>query len=220
MGAHSTPLVLAIAGGTGAGKTTIVRALTKRIGTSEVVVLDQDSYYKGQTQILEPVDADNFDHPARIDHDLLLEQLDALMRGQPIQKPRYDFATHSRLAQTDYIQGAKTIVIEGLFAYWDLRIRSRSHCNIFVDAGADLRLIRRLQRDLKERSRTMEGILEQYLNTVRPMHTKHIEPLKELADVIIRNEETIETGIDELLSFLRRNSTKSGEAFISRGTGS
>ena len=220
MRAHPTPLVLAIAGGTGAGKTAIVRALTKRIGTSEIVVLDQDSYYKGQTEVLDPVDADNFDHPARIDHDLLLEQLDALLRWQPIQKPRYDFATHSRLDQTDRIEGANTIVIEGLFAYWDPRIRSRSHCNIFVDAGADLRLIRRLQRDLKERSRTTEGILEQYLATVRPMHTKHVEPLKELADVIISNEEDIETGIDQLVSFLSLQAGTKSAARISRGTSS
>jgi uridine kinase len=181
-----SPLVIGIGGGTGSGKTTVARVLCERCTSLGVSLIDLDSYYHDRSHLsIEERANVNYDEPYAIDYDLLLSHLNRLLCGQAIQKPRYLFSTHTRSPQFDVVKPTPIIIVEGLFALWEPRICSLMSLKIYVDANPDLRFIRRLQRDLVERGRTVESVVEQYLQTVRPMHHRYVERTRMHADVVV-----------------------------------
>lgn len=181
-----SPFVVGIAGGSGSGKSTIARALTEALGPSKVVLIEQDAYYRDQSHLSPQARADvNFDHPDAIDLELLGAHVDALVRGEAIDKPRYDFAQHVRGAEVDRVVPRPVVLVEGILVLADRALRRRMDLKIFVDTDADIRLIRRIGRDIEDRGRTFPQVREQYYATVRPMHLAFVEPSKRHADVII-----------------------------------
>jgi uridine kinase len=181
-------LIIGITGGTGSGKTMLARGIGARLAARGVALLDQDSYYQDQSHLALPErEAVNYDEPAAIDHDLLFEHLRELLAGRTIVKPIYCFASHTRSGKGEIIAPKAIIVVEGLFALWDPRIRSLMALKVFVHADADIRFIRRLQRDVLERGRSVQSVVEQYLHTVRPMHRFYVEPTRRYADVVVNN---------------------------------
>jgi uridine kinase len=182
------PLLIGIAGGTGSGKSTLAADLLSRYAREGSCLLEQDSYYRDRSHLNEAErDAINYDEPEAIEHDLLLEQVKNLLSGKAIEKPVYCFKTHTRTHEVLVVNSSRVIVLEGLFALWDPRMRLLMDLKIYVDAAADLRLLRRARRDVSERGRTINSVSEQYLNTVRPMHELHIEPTKAYADLVVEN---------------------------------
>lgn len=194
------PFLIGVGGGSGSGKSTVAHTLC-RWYEPDSVLLPQDCYYRDRPGLApEQRQSVNYDEPDAIDHALLLEHIRRLARGETIQRPRYDFAHHRRAAGADAVAADGLIVIEGLFAWWDDAIRSALDLRIFVDAQPDVRLIRRLTRDMRERGRTAESIIGQYLRTVRPMHAAWIEPARQQAHLVIENSGSME---DLLLSLHR-----------------
>ncbi|WP_045233607.1 uridine kinase [Deinococcus pimensis] len=196
--------VIGVAGGSGSGKTTVTRRVLETVGASGAAVLNQDNYYRDQSDI--PFDArlgTNYDHPAAFDWDLLLEHLDALTSHVPVEMPTYDFTQHTRAAVTQRVVPAPVIVLEGFFALYDARVREKMHLKVFVDADADVRFIRRLLRDTQERGRSAESVIHQYLEYVRPMHLQFVEPTKRYADVIIPHGGMNEPALDMLTARIR-----------------
>lgn len=186
-------LVIGIAGGTGAGKTTIVTKICSRYRSEGVSVLDQDSYYKDQSHRSQKERAaQNFDDPSAIDHDLLLFHLQELRRGNSIEKPCYSFTAHTRTLEVQLIRPASIILVEGIFALYDPRIRRLMDLKLYVHADADVRFIRRLRRDVSKRGRTISSVIAQYLKSVRPMHNQHIEPTKEFADLVVDTTDSMD----------------------------
>ena len=182
---NNTPFVIGVAGGSGSGKSTVTREVLASIGPEMAAVVMQDDYYCDQSH-LSPEDRrkTNYDHPKAFDWPLMVQQVQALCRGEAIEMPVYDFAADNRSSKTNTVQPAPVIVIEGLFALFDADLRKMMSLKIFVDTAADVRFIRRLQRDIAERGRSTESVIQQYLDTVRPMHKQFIEPTKRNADVI------------------------------------
>jgi uridine kinase len=179
-------LLIGIGGGTGTGKTTVARYLCTRYSALGVALMDQDSYYLDRSGLtLEERSGINYDEPSAIDHDLLLSHLRDLLRGVSVRKPRYVFATHTRSEESDVVMPAPIIVLEGLFALWDARVSKLMALKVYLDADPDIRFIRRARRDVAERGRTMESIITQYLETVRPMQQRHVEPTKKSADLVL-----------------------------------
>jgi uridine kinase len=182
----SKPFIIGVAGGSGSGKTTVTQQVLAAIGPEMVAVVIQDYYYCDQTHLsMENRLKTNYDHPRAFDWPLIIEQVEALRVGLPIEMPVYDFAMHTRSTRTITVNPAPVIVIEGLFPLYDATLRDMMSLKIFVDTDSDVRFIRRLQRDIVERGRTTENVIEQYLATVRPMHNQFIEPTKRHADVIL-----------------------------------
>ena len=182
------PLLIGIAGGTGSGKSTLAADLLSRYAREGSCLLEQDSYYRDRSHLnAAERDAINYDEPEAIEHDLLLEQVESLMSGKAIEKPVYCFKSHTRSREVQVVNPSRVIVLEGLFALWDPRMRLLIDLKIYVDAAADLRFLRRARRDVSERGRTINSVSEQYLNTVRPMHELHIEPTKAYADLVVEN---------------------------------
>jgi uridine kinase len=180
------PFIIGVAGGSGSGKSTVTQQVLASFGTEMVSVVMQDDYYRDQTDLtLEERRKQNYDHPQAFDWPLLVEHVRALRNGEAIEMPEYDFTISNRSNKTIPVKPAPVIVIEGLFALYDADLRNMMSLKIFVDTAADVRFIRRLQRDIAERGRTMESIVNQYMNTVRPMHKQFIEPSKRHADVIL-----------------------------------
>ena len=180
------PLIIGIAGGTGSGKSTVARNVAKALSTSSVAFIDMDAYYRNFAHVpLEERRQINWDHPDAFDWELLIEQLSALVRGQAIDKPVYDFVSHTRSAQTVRIPAAEVVVIDGILLFTDARVRDLCDVKVFVDADADIRLIRRIRRDVAKRGRTLDDVIDQYLTTVQPMHLQFVEPSKRYADVIV-----------------------------------
>lgn len=180
------PLIIGIAGGTGSGKTTVATKLAAGMPEGSVVILDHDSYYKNEPDIpLEQRRQTNFDHPNALDNDLLIEHLDLLRSGKPAKIPIYDFVTHLRKKETRNVQPAPVIIVEGILVFVDERLRKRLDIKIFVDTDGDLRVFRRIRRDMESRGRTFQQVREQYYKTVRPMHLEFVEPSKRWADIII-----------------------------------
>jgi uridine kinase len=180
------PLTIGIAGGTGSGKTTVARAILDRVGIDHIAVIPHDAYYKDLTALSPGLRATiNFDHPDSLDTPLLIEQLRQLRNGLPIDLPVYDFKTHNRTAQTIRIEPKPVVMVEGILIFMEPVLRDLLDIKIFVDTDADIRFIRRLQRDIAERGRTSDSVIRQYLETVRPMHLEFVEPSKRYADVII-----------------------------------
>ena len=178
-------LVLGIAGGTGSGKTTIANRIVEAIG-ERAVCIDHDSYYSDLTHLpFEERQRVNFDHPDALDNALLIRQLGELKTGRPIEKPTYDFRNHVRTSETTRIEPAPVIVVEGILTLVIAELRELFDIKVFVDTAADIRLMRRIRRDLEHRGRTFSDVRDQYYRTVRPMHLAFVEPSKQYADVII-----------------------------------
>ncbi len=179
-------MIIGICGGTGSGKTTVANRILESVSASEVGFLQQDSYYRNLDQM--PLDYRkrvNFDHPDAIDNELLIEHLRTLKRGEAAELPLYDFKNHTRKSETYHLEPPAIIIIEGILIFADERLRAEMDLKVFVDTPDDIRFIRRLRRDVAERGRTVESVIEQYEATVRPMHIQFVEPLKRHADVII-----------------------------------
>src|ERR1041385_3627835 len=180
------PLIIGIAGGSGSGKSTVARNVAELLTTSSVAFIDMDAYYKNFPQLtLDERRKLNWDHPDAFDYDLLCEHLTSLSRRKAIDKPEYDFVTHLRRRETTRIEPADVVVIDGILLFVDDRVRELCDVKVFVDADADIRLIRRLQRDTRDRGRPLHEIIDQYLSTVQPMHLEFVEPSKRYADVIV-----------------------------------
>jgi uridine kinase len=182
----SKRILIGIAGGSGSGKTLVARTIVRELGSSRVAILDQDSYYRDLDDI-PPADRDlrNFDHPDAFDDELLRAHLADLLEGRPIEQPIYDYTRHARLKQTHTVGDHAVIVLEGILIFVDEALRDMMDIKVFIDADADVRLMRRIDRDIKERGRSIESILRQYRATVRPMHLQFVEPSKRWADIIV-----------------------------------
>ena len=183
---HPDPLVIGIAGGSGSGKTTVAQAILQRVGTDRIAFLQHDSYYK-DLRGLPPAQRNefNFDHPNSLETDLLIKHIAALRNAKPVEVPIYDFATDSRTSRTFTVQPRNVILVEGILIFTEAALRKMFDIKIFVDTDADLRFIRRLERDIHERGRTTDSVIKQYMLTVRPMHLEFVEPSKRYADIII-----------------------------------
>ncbi|HEY2954737.1 MAG TPA: uridine kinase [Candidatus Eisenbacteria bacterium] len=182
----SRRILIGIAGGSGSGKTLVARTIVSDLGSDRVVIIDQDSYYKNLEDIpLRDRDARNFDHPEAFDGELLLLHVHELLAGRPIAQPIYDYAQHRRLAETRRVGDHLVIVLEGILIFVDPALRALMDIKLFIDTDADERFIRRLRRDLVERGRSVDSIIRQYMESVRPMHQQFVEPSKRYADVII-----------------------------------
>ena len=179
-------VVIGVAGGTGSGKTTVAREILRRAGTDQISLIQHDAYYKDLSGLPPAQRAmQNFDHPDALDNALLIAHLQELKAGRPIPIPVYDFTTHTRTNETRRIEPRRVILVEGILIFADEELRRLMDVKIYVDTDGDIRFIRRLQRDIADRGRTMESVIRQYLATVRPMHQEFVEPTKRYADVII-----------------------------------
>ena len=180
------PVVIGIAGGTGSGKTTVANVVLRRVGMDQIAFLPHDAYYRDLSDLtIDERRRINFDHPDSLESDLLVQHVMQLKNGQPVELPVYDFTNHSRTNKTIHVEPRQIILVEGILIFYESELRKLFDVKIFVDTDADIRFIRRLQRDIIERGRTTESVINQYLNTVRPMHMEFVEPSKRYADVII-----------------------------------
>ena len=199
----SKPVVIGIAGGTGSGKTSIAKTIQKQV-EEHVTVLTQDSYYKSFPDLpLKDRHKINFDHPSTYDTKLLIEHIQNLVRNVPIEMPIYDFSIHLRKKETIPQNPAKIIIVEGILLFENEELRSLMDIKIFVDTDPDIRIIRRIDRDIKERGRTLQSTIDQYLATVRPMHNEFVEPSKRFADIIIPEGGHNKIGIDMIVSKIK-----------------
>ncbi len=179
-------ILIGITGGTGSGKTTVAKEIYRSIKDRNVVVIEQDSYYKDQSHLsFEERVKTNYDHPFAFDNDLLIEHLKNLLRYKPIEKPIYDFEKHTRKKETITVYPKEIIMLEGILILNDERIRDLLDIKIFVDTDSDVRVIRRITRDIRDRGRTLDSVIEQYMTTVRPAQLQFVEPTKKYADIII-----------------------------------
>lgn len=200
------PLIIGIAGGSGSGKSTVAHRLTQALGEVSVAFVDMDAYYRNLTHL----SADerrrvNWDHPDAFDIDLFVEQLGQLAAGMAIHKPVYDFITHARSDRSAEVAPADVVVLDGIMLFVDARVRELCSVKVFVDADADIRLLRRIRRDMKERGRPLDEIIEQYLTTVRPMHVEFVEPTKRYADIIVPMGGHNDAAIDMIVSRIQRD---------------
>ena len=180
------PVVIGIAGGSGSGKTTVQRRIIETFGPDRIALLDHDSYYLDLAHLPPEERARfNFDHPDALETSLMVAHLDRLLAGEPVEKPTYDFTTHSRCAETLTVRPHPVVIVEGILVLAEPALVERMDVKIYVDTPDDVRLIRRIERDLHERGRDIETVLQQYQRTVRPMHLEFVEPSKRVADVII-----------------------------------
>lgn len=180
------PLIIGVAGGSGSGKTTVVNLICNHFGNENILRLEHDSYYRDLKHLVfEDRLKQNFDHPSSLETDLLIRHLEALVKGYPVQVPQYDFAHHIRKEEHTTVQPTPVILIDGILIFSEPELRALMDVKIFVDTDDDVRLLRRIQRDISERDRSLDSVLFQYETFVRPMHLKFVEPSKRYADVII-----------------------------------
>lgn len=203
------PVIIAVAGGSSSGKTTVVDKILKDLGKYPIVVIKHDDYYKDQSDMtMKEREAVNYDHPFALDNDLFYTNLMQLISGKPIEKPTYDFVKLTRAEATEIIHPAKIIILEGILVLEDDRIRQLADIKLFVEADDDLRFIRRLKRDTTERGRTIESVINQYLTTVKPMHYAFVKPTKRYADIIIPNDYSHDVAVDlihsKIISILKK----------------
>jgi uridine kinase len=198
------PLVIGVAGGSGSGKTTVVSRILEALGDSRVPVLEHDRYYRDRNDLrLEERAALNYDHPDSLETDLMVRHVRELRAGRAVEAPVYDFARHARKEETETIQPGRALILEGILIFSDAELRKLTDVKVFVDTDDDTRFIRRLQRDIAARGRTVQSVIEQYLGTVKPMHLEFVEPSKRYADVIIPQGGHNAVAIDMLLRLIR-----------------
>ncbi len=198
------PVIVGVAGGTGSGKTTVVSEIVKELKKGEAAVIAHDAYYRDRSHLSVKERARvNYDHPEALETPLLVEHLKMLRRGEPVDVPCYDFATHTRRAETQRVLPRRVIVVEGILILAEPLLRELFAIKIFVDTDADIRFIRRMERDIAERARTRASVVAQYLQSVRPMHLEFVEPSKRFADVIIPDGGYNRVAVDMLLTKLR-----------------
>jgi uridine kinase len=208
-------MIIGICGGTGSGKTTIARKIVQDAGVMNVVLVEQDSYYRNLADM--PLDArrqTNFDHPDSIDSEMLVHHLKRLKNGQSIEMPIYDFKAHVRSGNTDHIDPKPVVIVEGILIFSEPRVLSLLDVRVFVDTPDDIRFIRRLQRDINERGRTVESVIAQYFATVRPMHFEFVEPSKRHADIVIPEGGQPNVGIEFLCGLIREKLRKEQKEVI------
>ena len=199
------PILIGIAGGTGSGKSTISREIFSEFEEDCIAMVEQDSYYRDQSNLsMQERVKTNYDHPDAFDNDLLVEHLRALINREPIEKPMYDFSIHTRVKETIPVQPKDIIIVEGILVLEDERIRDLLDIKIYVDTDADVRIIRRLIRDINERGRTVESVINQYLSVVRPMHLQFAEPTKRYADIIVPEGGQNKVAIDILVANIKQ----------------
>jgi uridine kinase len=188
--------LIGIAGGSGSGKTTFARKVVQNLGEAAVSILHQDHYYleTPPTHIMVHGQA-NYDHPAAFDWELFLRHLEEMKNGRPVKVPVYDYTASKRTAQTATLGPSRAILIEGIYALWDSRVRDLMDLRVFLNVDADIRFIRRLHRDIKERGRNIDSVIRQYYDTVRPMHHEHIETTQQFADVVVGEETDVAAGL-------------------------
>ena len=204
------PFIIGVSGGTGSGKSTVSRSIQNTVGHEVIAYLEHDSYYKDHSH-LTPAERErhNYDHPNSLDTPLLVKHLHTLCHWHSVDVPIYDFATHSRTTRTHLVQPAPVILVEGILIFSEKTLREMMDMKIYVDTDADIRFIRRLHRDAEERGRTLDSIINQYLNTVRPMHLEFVEPSKRYADIIIpeggNNRVAMEMIVSRILAILAQS---------------
>jgi uridine kinase len=198
------PLIIGIAGGSGSGKTSVTRSIYDVVKEHSVTVIEHDYYYKDQSELaFEERLKTNYDHPFAFDTDLLIEHIKELLEGRPVNLPVYDYALHTRSDKTVAIEPKDVIIIEGILVLDDARLRDLMDIKLFVDTDADLRIIRRIQRDIEERGRSISSVIGQYLSVVRPMHNQFIEPTKRYADLIIPEGGENKVAIDLMVTKIK-----------------
>jgi uridine kinase len=205
------PVVIGVTGGSGSGKTSVTKAIYESFKGHSILMLEQDYYYKDQSFLpFEERLKTNYDHPLAFDNDLLIEHIEKLLRYEPINKPVYDYSIHTRSNEVIPVEPKDVIILEGILVLEDVRLRHLMDMKLYVDTDADIRIIRRMMRDIKERGRTMDSVIEQYVNVVRPMHNQFIEPTKRYADVIIpeggHNHVAIDLMVTKIQTILEQKS--------------
>ncbi|MCM3663904.1 uridine kinase [Mesobacillus subterraneus] len=205
------PVVIGVAGGSGSGKTSVTKAIIDSFKGHSILMIEQDYYYKDQSHLpMEERLKTNYDHPLAFDNDLLIEHIGKLLQYEPIEKPVYDYAVHTRSSEIIHVDPKDVIILEGILILEDERLRDLMDMKLYVDTDADLRIIRRLLRDIKERGRSMDSVIEQYVNVVRPMHNQFIEPTKRYADIIIpeggHNHVAIDLMVTKIQTILEQKS--------------
>jgi uridine kinase len=203
-----SPFVIGVAGGSGSGKTTVVRRIRESLGDDQVSLLEHDKYYRDRGDLrFEERTALNYDHPDSLETDLLVRHVKDLREGRAVEAPAYDFARYARKDETTRVPPRQAIIVEGILIFTDAELRRLMDVKVFVDADDDTRFIRRLQRDIAERGRTVESVIEQYLGSVKPMHLEFVEPSKRYADIIIPLGGHNTVAIDMLLTLIRSLAT-------------
>jgi uridine kinase len=205
------PVVIGVTGGSGSGKTSVTKAIYESFKGHSILILEQDYYYKDQSDLpFEERLKTNYDHPLAFDNDLLIEHVAQLLRYETINKPVYDYALHTRSSEIIEVQPKDVIILEGILVLEDERLRNLMDIKLYVDTDADLRIIRRLMRDIKERGRSIDSVIDQYVNVVRPMHNQFIEPTKRYADIIIpeggHNHVAIDLMVTKIKTILEQKS--------------
>ena len=205
------PLIIGIAGGTGSGKSTVARKVATPLEGCSVAFIDMDAYYHNYAHLsMDERRRINWDHPNAFDWDLLLQHLTALASGASIEKPEYDFVSHLRREERVHVPAADVVVVDGILTLADPRIRELFDVKVFVDTDADIRLIRRLRRDIVQRGRPIDEIIDQYLTTVQPMHLEFVEPSKRYADVIVPRGGHNEVAIEMIVAKIRQRAARAG----------
>jgi uridine kinase len=205
----SQMLVIGIAGGTGSGKTTVAQKITQNLQKEDVLLLSQDSYYKDSSDVpVEERQNINFDHPDAFDWDLLNKHINILLHGKSIEMPTYSFITSTRQSETIHIEPHEVIIIEGIMALWNKKLRDMMDIKIYVDTDSDERLIRVIRRDVLERGRTAEAVMNRYIRVLKPMHLEFIEPCKRYADLIVPEGGNNKVAIDMVSMCLRKHLNK------------
>jgi uridine kinase len=201
----SHPIIIGVAGGTGSGKTTVTQEILRRVGQARIAYIPHDAYYRPLAHLPPNLrEQVNFDHPDSLETDLLVEHLELWRSGQAIEVPVYDFTTHMRTAKTVRVEPQRVALVDGILVFAEQRLREVFDVKLYVDADADIRFIRRLRRDIDERGRSMESVIKQYLDTVRPMHLDFVEPSKRYADVIIPEGGYNQVAMDMVVAQIER----------------
>ncbi|MGJ3830984.1 uridine kinase [Lactiplantibacillus plantarum] len=201
---HRRPVVIGVTGGSGSGKTTVSNAIYNQLSGQSLLILQQDSYYNDQSEMtMAERHAVNYDHPLAFDTDLMIKQIKQLLAYQPIEKPVYDYEQYTRSDKTIHQEPRDVIIVEGVLILDDQRLRDLMYIKVFVDPDDDIRIIRRIQRDIKERGRTLDSVIGQYLATVKPMYHQFVEPTKRYADLIVPEGGENEVAIDLLTTKVR-----------------